>query len=129
MKIIINDHRKIFAVQEEFSNFFPYLKIVFHARPAKKGAAPSGKIVSAPSKTLGECRLQHNKGTITISPEMTVAELENHFSDIYGLDVSIYRQSGKAWLETSATDSWTLAQQNKMGEELSRGRKSEDKTA
>jgi hypothetical protein len=55
--------------------------------------------------------------------------LEGHFSDIYGLDVSIYRQSGKAWLETSATDSWTLAQQNKMGEELSRGRKSEDKTA
>ncbi|HEY6160615.1 MAG TPA: hypothetical protein VI112_05310 [Bacteroidia bacterium] len=126
MKIVINDHRKIFAVQEEFSALFPYLKIIFHARPGKKGAAPSKKIVSTSSKTLGECRLQHNKGTVTVSPEMTVADLEQHFSDIFGLYASIYRQSGKAWLETSATDSWTLAQQNQMGEELSKGKNVEE---
>jgi hypothetical protein len=120
MKITINDHRKIFAVQEEFTSLFPYLKIEFHGKPDKKGAAASKKIVRQPSKTLGECRVIHKKGSITLTPNLTVSDLVDTFRDVYGLSVIIYRKSGNAWLETSLTDRWTLKQQNDLGEELSR---------
>ena len=119
MQIIINDHRKIFAIQEVFNKMFPYLKIEFFAKPHKSGASSSQKIIKHSSKTLGECRTIHNKGTLTISPGMTVAELEQNFSDVYGLHVQVFRKSGKSWLETSITDGWTLQEQNKQGEELS----------
>jgi hypothetical protein len=130
MKITINDHRKIHAVQEEFSTLFPYLKLEFHGKPSKKGGSFSDKIIGHSSKTLGDCRLDHKKGTITLTPNMTVADLEAVFMDVYGLSVIIYRKSGKAWLETSRTDKWTLEQQNGLGKELSqKGANDEDQAA
>ena len=119
MKIQINDHRKIFAIQEEFQKIFSFLKIEFFAKPHKVGAPSSKKLMKHSSKTLGECRSVHNKGTLTIVPQMTVAELEQNFADVYGLSVQVFRKSGNAWLETSVTDKWTLEQQNILGEELS----------
>ena len=119
MNIIINDHRKIFAIQEEFQNLFPYLKIEFFAKPHKVGAPSSKKIMKHSAKTLGECRTIHHTGVITITPHITVAALEQNFSDVYGLSVQLFRKSGNAWLETSVTDSWTLEQQNNQGRELS----------
>ena len=127
MKITINDHRKIFAIQEEFNKIFPYLKIEFFAKPHNVGAPSSKKIIKHPSKIIGECRLIHNKGIITITPQMTVADLEQNFSDVYGLSVQVFRMSGNAWLETTVTDNWTLEQQNKQGEELSKKEEREEK--
>lgn len=119
MKITINDHRKIFSIQKEFSEVFPYLKIEFFSKPHKVGGASSRKILKHPSKTIGQCRVIHNKGSITIKPSMTVAELEQNLNDVYGLSVQIFRKSGKVWLETTVTDGWTLEEQNRQGEELS----------
>ncbi len=72
-----------------------------------------------PGKTLGQCRVVHNKGMLTITPNMTVAELEQNFNDVYGLSVQVFRKSGNVWLETTATDDWTLKSQNEQGQELS----------
>lgn len=119
MKIKINDSRKIFAIQEEFNKVFPYLRIEFFSKPHKPGGASSKKIMKHSSKTLGECRTTHNKGQITIVPNMTVCDLEQCFSDVYGLGVQVFRKSGKAWLETTVTDGWTLEEQNNQGKALS----------
>jgi len=119
MKIIINDNRKIFAVQEEFNSKFPFLKLEFFAKPHKAGGASPKKLMKSSSKTLGDCRTIHEKGTLTISPAMSVAELEQSFADVYGLSVQVFRKSGKVWLETSVTDNWTLKEQNEAGESLS----------
>jgi hypothetical protein len=119
MKIAINDERKIYAIQKEFSLQFPFLKIEFFAKPHKVGGESSKKIMNASSKTLGECRTIHDKGTITIIPQMTVADLEQNFRDVYGLSVQVFRKSGKVWLETTVTDNWTLDEQNRQGESLS----------
>ena len=120
MKITINDRRKIFAIQEEFNTVFPYLKLEFFSKPHKLGGASAKKLSKHNSKTLGECRAVHNKGQITITPGMTVWDLEQSFSDIYGLGVQIFRKSGKVWLETTVTDRWTLEEQNFQGEALSK---------
>ena len=120
MQITINDHRKIFAIQEEFNSVFPYLKLEFFSKPHKLGGGTAKKFVKHNSKTLGECRTIHNKGKITITPTMTVADLEQSFGDIYGLGVQVFRNSGKVWLETTVTDGWTLEEQNRQGEALSK---------
>lgn len=120
MKVTINDKRKIFAIQEEFNKIFPYLKLEFFSKPHKPGGATAKKFVKHNSKTLGECRTIHNKGEITITPQMTVTDLEQRFSDVYGLGVQVFRQSGKVWLETTVTDKWTLEEQNSQGEALSK---------
>lgn len=120
MKIEINDHRKVFAIQEEFSKHYPFLKLEFFAKPHKPGGESSKKLLNHGSKTLGECRTIHNSGTITISPTMTVVDLEQRFADVYGLGVQVFRKSGNVWLETSVTDGWTLEDQNKQGEALSK---------
>lgn len=120
MKVTINDKRKIFAIQEEFNQLFPYLKLEFFSKPHKPGGATAKKFVKHNSKTLGECRTVHNKGQITITPQMTVTDLEQRFSDVYGLGVQVFRQSGKVWLETTVTDKWTLEEQNRQGEALSK---------
>ncbi len=120
MKITINDHRKLSAIQEEFNTIFPYLKIEFYSKPSKLGGASTKKLIKHHNKTLGECRTIQNKGHITITSKMTVVDLEQRFGDVYGLGIQVFRKSGKVWLETTVTDGWTLEEQNTQGESLSK---------
>lgn len=115
----INDRRKIETIQKEFHLNFPYLKLEFFSRQHKPGTGSPRK-QKLNEKTLGECRTIHKKGNIFISPAMTVNDLEQAFSSMYGLNVQVFRKSGKVWLETTATDAWTLEEQNRQGEELSK---------
>ena len=120
MKITINDHRKIFAIQDEFNTVFPYLKLEFFSKPNKPGGPSAQKFVKDSSKTLGECRTEHNKGQITITLNTKVVDLEQRFSEIYGLGVQLLRKSGKVWLETTVTNGWTQEEQNNEGKALSK---------
>jgi len=119
MKITINDKRKIFAIQEAFTEVFPYLKLEFFSKGHKHGGPSPKKLIKHAGKTLGECRTIHNDGSITITGTMTVTELEQRFGDVYGLGIQVFRKSGNVWLETTVTDGWTLDEQNKQGESLS----------
>ena len=118
MKIAINDHRKIYAIQEDFNTAFPYLKLDFYAKPHNSEGKPSEKLQDQPGKTLGECRVMHNTGEITIHGELTVAELEQRFRDVYGLTIKVSRKCGNTWLDTAMTTNWTLTYQNQQGEAL-----------
>ena len=119
MKIAITDNRKIQHLQEEFTSSFPYLRIEFFSRSHKPGTGTSPRSMRAPERTIGECRKIHRKGHLSINENMTVAELEQSFRELYGLNVQVFRKSGKVWLETTVTDGWTLAEQNSQGEALS----------
>lgn len=120
MQIKISDRRKINGIQEEFSAAFPYLKLEFFPKPNGREKAVSKKTPVSSDKTIGECRVNHNSGTITITPGMTVSDLADRFRNVYGLEVQLSRNSGKIWLETTLTESWTLEEQNNQGEALSR---------
>ncbi|MDZ4757558.1 MAG: hypothetical protein SGJ10_05395 [Bacteroidota bacterium] len=119
MKITINDSQKIFEIIEKFSQLFPYLKVDFFSNPSHSNNTSKRNLVIYTNKTLGECRTVQKKGSILITPYMTVRELEAEFNDIFGLSMQVYRKSGKIWLETTVTDSWTLEEQNKQGQALS----------
>ena len=102
MKIEIDDHRKLFAVKDEFNTAFPNFKIEFFDRPSKSDGTPSGKIMKHVSSTLGQCRLAHNKGTISINVGMTVGELEQNFRNVYEVSVQIFQKQGNNWLEAES---------------------------
>lgn len=120
MKIIINDHLKIEEVQKAFNQMFPYLKLMFYSKTHKTGRPSSPKFMVFHNLTLGEIRKLHNSGEILITPKMTVAELEQCFGNEYNLGVQVFRKSGLLWLQTIYTDSWSLEEQNKEGESLSK---------
>lgn len=117
MKIAINDKLKISALQHEFNTQFPFLKIEFFIRQPSNGS--NRKITIPNTKTLGELNSLKKKEKITITPQMTVNELEKQFKANYGLSVQVFRKSGRSWLETSVTDNWTLKKQDEEGRELS----------
>jgi hypothetical protein len=118
MKITINDHRKIYALQKSFSQMFPFLKIEFFSKPPTAGGASPKKLIVSPSKTIGQCRTVHSKGTLTILSQMTVNDLEQGFNDTFGLTIRVFRKSGDTWLATTATDMWTLEKENTTGSEM-----------
>jgi hypothetical protein len=89
MKITINDHRKVSAIQEEFSSVFPDLRLEFHARPSRVGAPPAEKLVRDRGKSLLDCRSTHEKGEIDIEPGMSAEEIKENFRDAFGLSVEI----------------------------------------
>jgi len=100
MEIIINDNRKVYAIQKEFSKTFPFLKLEFSAKPHNSsGASPGKKTSVSPSKTIGECRTVHTAGVLTITPHMTISDLNEILNDNLGLSVRIFQKSGNAWLE------------------------------
>jgi len=120
MKIAINDQRSISMIQEEFNSVFPYLKLEFFSRMHESEQGTSKRFMKKNSLLLGEFRTNHVSGEAELFPEMRVSEVEELFKTTFGLGVQVFRKSGKSWLETVFTDSWTLEEQNKEGEELSK---------
>jgi hypothetical protein len=120
MKMVINNQRKIFDIQEEFNSLFPYLKLEFYFSPPTFCGYLSPQTISNSGKTLGECITMPNEQSMIIFPKMSVANLEKSFKQLFGIPVIIFRKSGKGWLKTSFTDYWSLEEQNVQGESLSK---------
>lgn len=119
MKLItISDTRSIASIQQEFHELFPYLKLEFFSKMHEPDQPSHQKFLLHPDKLLGEIRRSTAVGEIVVTPEMTVSDLEQSFGRDYGLGVQVFRKSGKSWLETVLTDSWSLKKQNSEGEFL-----------
>ena len=121
MKISIAANKKIVQFQEEFSAFFPFLKTEFFTRPHEEsGPTWSKYMIFNRTKTLGEIRqnpVGNNETDFVFLPEMKTGDFEKALWDRYALSVQVFRKSMGSFLETTASDSWTLAEQNSKGEE------------
>lgn len=111
----IKDNKKIIEIQREFNEKFPYLKLEFYksAHEAGEGSPEDKKL--DPYKTVAEVRTKHKSGDLSLHGNVKVETLEHRFEQDYGLHVQVYRKSGDIWLQTTATDSWTLSEQNDKG--------------
>lgn len=114
MVLHISQSRTLKETQDEFNSAYSFLRIEFY-RNSDPGFARRHLNNSMLLKAAG---LKHN-GDIEISDLMTVGQLEDIFSQQFGLQVQVSRRSGTLWLETTMTDNWTLKQQNDHGRELS----------
>lgn len=118
MKIIVENNIKISDLQKQFNSAFPYLKIQLFKKPHQTSqGSPKSELIN---ETVLLSQLNHSNGAVEIDGDMTVQELEKMFKTLFNLNVQVFRKSGKSWLETTITDSWTLNKQNMVGEELSK---------
>ncbi len=119
MTIDINSNNTLEKLQQSFNSVFPFLKIEFFTQAHEKGKPSAAKYMVNPKKTIGDLSKTGSNGSVDVRDSMTVFEFEKLFEDRFGLHVQVFRKSGRIWLETTATDNWTLASQNEQGKELS----------
>jgi hypothetical protein len=119
MKMHIHSNDTLEHVQQSFNAEFPYLKLEFFTRPHEKGKPTEKQFMVNVKRTIDSCNPDLKEATVSIPMAMTVQELEEVFQEELGLYIQVFRKSGKVWLETTATDTWTLHKQNEEGLELS----------
>jgi hypothetical protein len=119
MKMHIHNTDTLEEVQRSFNAEFPYLKLEFFTRPHEKGKPTEKQFIVNSKRTVDSCNPDLKDATVSIPTAMTVLDLERVFQEELGLYIQVFRKSGKVWLETTATDSWSLSKQNEEGQELS----------
>jgi len=119
MKIAIKDTRTVSDVKHEFNKQYPYLKIEFLNLSDLSKMKFNKPGIYSDERKLGSCRKIHNEGNVHIESNVTVAEMEQEFKNRFGLDVELFRKSGRLWIEANLTSAWTLERQNMEGKELS----------
>jgi hypothetical protein len=118
MQIRITPTRLISEVQQEFNVLFPFLKLEFFRSKGYQQGTATNQIVPH-NRRIGDCQAAITDGTIEISENMKVRELERIFKELFRLNVQVFRRSGNLWLQTTMTDEWTLRNQNEHGMEIS----------
>ena len=121
MSITISKTRTLKSIQESFNTKFPYLKIEFFRKDHDSGAASAKKFMLDPALTIAEAGHFDHDEEISVDGHLKVSTFEHHFFELYGIGLQVFRKSGKAWIQTTATDEWTLAHQNQEGEADSTG--------
>ncbi len=118
--MIIKDSKTIKEIQQEFNKKFPFLKIEFYkeAHSAKEGSPDSVKWDS--ENTIETIREIHNSGNFSIQQDQKISTLEASFLEEYGLNAQVFYKSGDLWLQTTATDEWTLKEQNDRAESFTK---------
>lgn len=105
-------------VQQTFSRHYPHLKIVFFIDRNKDNHLKADERIQNLKMSIGSIREVAYDGYIQIESSMTVIQVENAFWDSFGLNVQIFRKSGRNWLMTHSSDLWTLEEQDKKAEEM-----------
>ena len=119
MKMLIHHNDTLENLQKLFNAEFPFLKLEFFTRPHDKGAPTEKQFMVNIKRTVDSCNPDLKEATINIPSSITVHELEKLFQQNLGLYIQVFRKSGKVWLETTATDNWSLFKQNVEGQEWS----------
>jgi hypothetical protein len=99
----MNDKSNFQRTQREFNALYPFLKIVFSTPFDERWKPSPGPFA-----------------TVNMAGTRTVAQLVKDIRDILGLSVIIQRKFGELWIGTFLTADWTLDQQNREGENISR---------
>ncbi|NBB88295.1 MAG: hypothetical protein GVX96_00710 [Bacteroidetes bacterium] len=111
----IREDMRIIDLQSEFNSKFNYLKLEFYRESHQEGEGSASGLIVDPYIKIKEVSDLDSSGELVINPEMTVANLENKLADQFGLNAQVFRKSQGVWLQTTATDEWTLGQQNEAG--------------
>ncbi len=98
-KIEINNKRKIQAIQNEFNEFFPHLKIEFFNIHRSAIYNQIKEYVDGKSNLLVKCRERNNDGFLFLDEDIKANELKETFYKDFGLNIDIFHKIGK--------DSWS----------------------
>ncbi len=123
--MIISDDITLSEIQEAFHEKFPYLKIEFFKTPHQPGEGSPASDLLDHNLKIGAVRTVHNNGELSINGHLKARSLEAHFSEMYGLNVQVFRLRNKVWIQTINLDDHTLADLNRDAEAFTNSFKEE----
>jgi hypothetical protein len=115
MHIEINDHTTIRSIQKIFSNFYPYLKIIFLKKPKAKNNFSDESNLIFEGKTIGEVKHTHLSSVIEILPLSKLSDIEDEFYKRLGLSVQILVNQKNKWEQTTGMNHFTIKELNELG--------------
>lgn len=127
--LTLHETQTIPGLQKEFNHYFPFLKIEFYRERSKQVSEGPEIQTIATNEQIGQLQTITHSGKIPFSQRTIVRELERIFSDDFGLQVQVFRKSGRIWLATTSTDDWTLEEQNEEGRRLAHPHKIEQENS
>ena len=114
MILTINDNVQLDHLKEHFAKCYPGLKIEFYKTKHKRKIHQNDSDLIIANLPVGTIRKKGLSGNYKIYSFYTVSRVENELHNIYGLNVQVFRNENNAWIQTTTTDYFTLAQQIKM---------------
>ena len=111
----ISGETKISEIQGVFHKSFPGLKIKFYLKEHAEGEGSSKDMELGEDLLLNELVANIKPGELSFDREQTVSQLEQQLEKNLGLHAQVFRRSNKLWLQTTATDGWTIKEQNRKG--------------
>jgi len=114
----IDDKITTAAARKQFNDIFPFLKLEFFRKPNNSGAGNTRNNLINEELRLSLIQRSPKKGKLEFDENISVKDLEKRFEKEFGLFVQVFRKSGRIWLETTATDNWSLQQQNEEGKSI-----------
>lgn len=116
MKITISPDQSLKSISAAFSHKFPFLKLHFFSQQHEPGTLTPNEFAFDKSLTISEITGLDHSETLSIDGHTQVRTFEQRFQELFGIGIQVMRHSGNIWLQTSATDEWTLSKQNLEGE-------------
>lgn len=113
--MVIAKEKSLREIKDIFTFIFPGLKIEFYKAPHQKNELSPQSSQYDENLRLSEINSNLLNDEFMFSPEKTVAEFEREFENKFGIHVQVFRRSNELWLQTAATDDWTLEVQNRKG--------------
>lgn len=118
MKITLNPDKTLQAIQKEFTAIFHCLKIEFFHAEYKMSSGYQDKEKLDLNLSLAEVNLLFEACELEFEIETKVATFERSFFDLSNIAIQVFRKTNSAWIQTIASDNWTLAEQQKEAEAL-----------
>ncbi|MDP2175596.1 MAG: hypothetical protein Q8K70_06755 [Bacteroidota bacterium] len=118
MIINVSPDLQVRDLKKQFHENFKFLKIECFKKSHGFEQSSHKKDIYSNDIKLSDIMNPKLSEEVVFDENTTVFEFENGFKK-FGLNVQVFRKSGTVYIETSLTDSWTLAQQNSEGKMLS----------
>ena len=100
----------------EFADKFPYLKLEFYTSSHADGEGSRKEDQVSHSTLIGSLNPSLHDTELVFNGEQVVTDFEQMMKDRFRLNVQVFRKSADLWLQTTATDQWTLSKQNGKGQ-------------
>ena len=118
MELKLLDNLQWHDVKKQFNQYFPFLKLECFSQAHAESTGTTKKAMLDGNTPLKDLHLKQY-GSFTFDETTTVNAFEQSLATVYGLHVHVFRHSGKVFIETTATDDWTLKAQNQEAKSMS----------
>ncbi len=112
----ISSETKVKDVFNQFNQVFPFLRLEFYKSAHEDSEGSKIEDQVSHDTLIKDLNPDINETIFEIDSQMSVADFEKMMRQNFGLNVQVFRKSASIWLQTTATDAWSLEKQNGKGE-------------